>query len=764
MANTDIKFNADASAAIKEIDRLAGKLEALGNKFQDQFSRMSDYAKGLGTALVGLGAVVANFADEIVDVATANELAVEQVLAFSRALEANGGKADSTAQILQRFSNSVESANSGNMKMVETMGRLGVSITDLGTLSNTELKDKLLANLAKIEDPMTRNAVATDIFGKAILGVDLKKFAGDQAALTREMAPYAASLQDAADAWDSIVQIFGKIKLAFAEAFNPIFKVIKDLRVDIDYLVVGFRLLGAALAVMVGAAVIGGLTKLITLMRTLNVVVSKNPLVTIAGALVGLGTATAAYLGLGKSVEEKQKDIEAAIKKEGEAKKNVKRDQEGLNDVLKKEQDTLKQVNDTLSSNWRKALDRYNIEFKNLGLSEEQKKSAEAKAQIEQDAADARLQLDQKFQAMNAAAQARNKSLYDEEKKAIDANAEAQKRAVDQRLESIARLKQAQEDLYGSIGIRTAGVLEFARKEIDQIKEQTFNMNDRIRIENDFNAVVQERQLILSKLGSMSDIDRMAVSQALDKAIVKTGELARAGGDVQRAFQDAFLAEMQQTNASRSARDKVFEGLAGQRNAISEVTEVLTNQAQLNNSLARQFTTGWNKAFGEYVNSATNAADQAYRMFQKITQGMEDLIVNFAKTGKFEWKNFVASMAEELLRSNIRQLLAQTFGGVGGGQAGSMLGTLWSGFKGLLGFANGGMIPTNGPVIVGERGPEVISGAAGRYVTPNNQLGGTVVYNINAVDALSFKQLVARDPGFIHAVALQGSRTVPGVR
>jgi hypothetical protein len=85
----------------------------------------------------------------------------------------------------------------------------------------------------------------------------------------------------------------------------------------------------------------------------------------------------------------------------------------------------------------------------------------------------------------------------------------------------------------------------------------------------------------------------------------------------------------------------------------------------------------------------------------------------------------------------------------------------------LQGFAGGGMIPTNAPVLVGERGPEIISGAGGRTVTPNDQLGGGstyVTYNINAVDAMSFKQMIASDPGFIYAVTQQGARTVPSTR
>lgn len=175
----------------------------------------------------------------------------------------------------------------------------------------------------------------------------------------------------------------------------------------------------------------------------------------------------------------------------------------------------------------------------------------------------------------------------------------------------------------------------------------------------------------------------------------------------------------------------------------------------------RSFQSGWNNAFKSYADDATNAAKQAERIFQKATSGMEDAIVNFAKTGKFEFKGFINSILEELLRSKVQQLIASLFsgGGSGGGGSRSTIGR-------LLGFANGGIIPTNAPVLVGERGPELLVGASGNRVIPNDQLGGgtTVVYNINAVDALSFRDLIASDPTFIHAVAEQGRRSLPQTR
>lgn len=75
----------------------------------------------------------------------------------------------------------------------------------------------------------------------------------------------------------------------------------------------------------------------------------------------------------------------------------------------------------------------------------------------------------------------------------------------------------------------------------------------------------------------------------------------------------------------------------------------------------------------------------------------------------------------------------------------------------------GGPVMKNRPYIVGEKGPELfVPGATGNIV-PNDSLGGgrAVTYNINAVDAQSFQQLVARDPEFIFAVTEAGRRRLP---
>jgi phage-related minor tail protein len=91
----------------------------------------------------------------------------------------------------------------------------------------------------------------------------------------------------------------------------------------------------------------------------------------------------------------------------------------------------------------------------------------------------------------------------------------------------------------------------------------------------------------------------------------------------------------------------------------------------------------------------------------------------------------------------------------------------------LFGFAAGGQVMADTPIIVGERGPELFVPRSAGAIVPNNALGGManrsnegggqtmVTYNIQAVDSASFRSLVARDPSFIYAVTEQGRRSQP---
>lgn len=447
--------------------------------------------------------------------------------------------------------------------------------------------------------------------------------------------------------------------------------------------------------------------------------------------------------------------------------------------------------------------------------------------------------------------------------------------------------KLIQELLDGKI---TAEAFAYAMESVRSVLKEVTDDGDKIT-----DAVRDYKRSLEEAISDTQfDLDSLNMN-ALEKEIASLERKMRR--DLKRQIDELRKAQTPQNAAA--IEQQIEEITRATEDAIKRQKELV----QASNQEQRSFTYGWKKAFEEYVLDATNAAKRAENLFRKATSGMEDLIVNFAKTGKFEWKNFVASMLEELLRAQIQTIFAQLMGsmtdtvsssgsalssifggggnqgggisdilsgiggifgiGGGGGEKGSSAnnplyvmdvggggggmfggegilgggggagqpqgqsGGIWQGIKdfgssvwqgvkdvgsgiwdavtgfgGAIGntvsniasgigdffgggsggggggnfvsdiiggigdffggfFANGGMLGAGKFGIAGENGPEFISGPA--QITP---MAGSanVTYNINAVDAASFKTLLAQDPGFIYGLTLQGSKSVPARR
>lgn len=488
----------------------------------------------------------------------------------------------------------------------------------------------------------------------------------------------------------------------------------------------------AAFAIGRIAAIITAVIGLTKAFNLLNVVVGKNPIVGILQRLAIIGGAT---LGL---LSSSALDLSGEIAKlTGETDKLANGDgfkvlQEGnLGAGTENLRESLAKVNaelnkfrvemDSVVASFarfnRENIQAINLETELIGKSTELRRIREAEAEITNRTAEEIARLtEQKAKLTEEEKKQGRGAVIDETIKKIQQQAEADKAATTE-------------------AIRNSEARIAARRlEEFQIQTQIDVNKDLRRVQDD---IAKSTMTEIQK----KQYDILSAARERAKAEIRAEEIRR--GSVL-------------TDAEKL---KYYE-------AAKKGTEDLIKAEQTAYEQSRLFSTGWKQALNDYVDNATNAANRAKNIFQKATQGMEDMIVNFAKTGKFEFKSFVNSILEELLRSQIRQTMAQIFQipGLGGGSStgGSMFGSIGK----LLGFANGGIIPTNSPVVVGERGPELLMGASGRQVIPNEQLGTStnVTYNINAVDASSFKALVAADPSFIHAVAMQGAKTVPGRR
>jgi len=725
----DVQVTANTNPAIQALDRLGTKIESIQGKFSDSFSKMNIAATALGGTLIALGATVARFADEITDIADANGLATAEVLAFQTALQASGGKADNVGQALQRLSNAVDDANNGNMKAVGSFAKLGVSMTDLGNLSQSEIREKLLTSLSNIPDAMQRNALATEFFGKALIGVDLTKLIAQEQAARVEAEKYAPALETAGAAFDKILSITNQIKMAFAQAFEPLFRIIKDLNIQTDTLVTSFRLLGAALVTITAASTANAILKLSTAFGVLNSVVAKNPLIRLGIALASAAAGVAAYVGLTGDAAEATKDLNKEIEKP----KTVA-DQSGYLDVLAKQRTAISKSTGELERGFKIAQDKYNIDLAGLSLTEDQKNAEAAKAKIQQDADKAKADAQAAFDALDKTSQATQRTFLAETLKGIDDRAVKEKAASDERLTNFARERDLLKQLQSIVSLDAGQRKSMFDAQMKFENSRIMGINEEIAAEEQLKSIGNLRAELLSRTTNL-----------------KNGVMDY-GSSLKQAFSQFKLSP----EAEKILTAEPFKQIIDNGKTAIAINQFLSDQS-------RTFAYGWEQAFKTYVREADNAATQAQQLFGTLTKGIEDAFVTLAQTGKTSFKGLLSDITAQLLRSQIRQLLSNLF--TPNQNGGGLLGSIFTAGKKLLGFANGGIIPTNGPVIVGERGPELLSGAAGRTVTPNNQLGSTsVTYNINAVDAMSFKQMLAQDPTFLHAVAEQGRRTLPGAR
>jgi len=133
-------------------------IEAAGKKLEKFSEAAEKFGKMGAVALVAASAAALKYADDLADVAEANEVAIGTVLQLSNALANSGGKADNTGKMLSAFAKFIDDAAGGSAEAQKTAKALGITLQDLGKLSQEELLNKLVANLAKIEDPITRSA------------------------------------------------------------------------------------------------------------------------------------------------------------------------------------------------------------------------------------------------------------------------------------------------------------------------------------------------------------------------------------------------------------------------------------------------------------------------------------------------------------------------------------------------------------------------------------------------------------------------------
>jgi len=227
IARLGVALGIDAAEFNKGIDAAGKKLE--------QFSESAEkFGKMGATALVAATAAALNYADELADVAQANEIAIGTIVKLSNALANNGGKADNAGKMLSAFSKFIDDAAGGSAEAQKTAEKLGVSFKDLGKLSQEELLNKVVSNLAKIDDPITRSAKSMEVFTKAAKGVDMVGFAADMEKANTVTQEQEEAIKQAAEIFDVLQQNARNAMLVIATQVGPTLKAFSDYMKELN--------------------------------------------------------------------------------------------------------------------------------------------------------------------------------------------------------------------------------------------------------------------------------------------------------------------------------------------------------------------------------------------------------------------------------------------------------------------------------------------------------------------------------------------------
>ncbi|EXF45275.1 lambda family phage tail tape measure protein [Pseudomonas sp. BAY1663] len=203
----------------------------------------------------------------------------------------------------------------------------------------------------------------------------------------------------------------------------------------------------------------------------------------------------------------------------------------------------------------------------------------------------------------------------------------------------------------------------------------------------------------------------------------KRADLLREINAIQQEYAQRLeeLASAQGTDNALS--DEAYQArLEALREAMEQEVSIVEEGERRKDEARSSALAGAQRAIEDYIDSAKDLASQFENLTTGVLNGLEDTLTTFATTGKLSFKDLANSIIEDLARIAARQLTANlaqgVLGAVGGAAGGAGAGGLASAFAGL--FDSGGSIAAGQWGIVGERGPEIVTGPAavtGRQAT-----------------------------------------------
>lgn len=214
-----------------------------------------------------------------------------------------------------------------------------------------------------------------------------------------------------------------------------------------------------------------------------------------------------------------------------------------------------------------------------------------------------------------------------------------------------------------------------------------------------FNQAVQASTGLSQAMKYQADLERqLAIAQ-------QQGDAAAAAigmGDKRAGRAQSRLALEQENNnkilalrdelataSNEKQRQELEKQIALRQEYGAKLVQVQEDTFNKIDAAQSDWSNGASAAFENYLDSASDVAGQTQELFTNAFGNLEDGVVQFVKTGKFQFKDFADAIIEDLIRIQVRQaaagFLSTAFGFLGGGGSALGQGT-------MTGFSEGSFV------------------------------------------------------------------------
>lgn len=749
-------------------------------KLSADVSAATDRLNGLAAAipLAAMGAFVVSalrMAESLQDLSDATGISVARIGAFSNALQEAGGKAENAERVITSFFNTIEAAADGSLKLQEAFKKVGVSLDDLRNLSEGDLLDKTVKGLAAMEAGSERTRIATTLLSRAFRSIDPAAFA--EALRTGDFTKLEESAKNSAELIGNMEKAYKNLQKAALEALNPILKALGDQKLGAENAALAIKIVGITLGLAFGASILKSITTInaaLGITAGLSNLIGKGPL----GMIAKLAAAGGAVATTGIAIEE-------LSKRNDELARSAEQAAAALD---------FPTIPTTQGSAGRTVIE---------AISEEEKARRESVKRIAASRIEAEKIANQTAaeNALNAALQSADAIQKIEATKARDLakiNSDSQAEIAKMAAEVRGNDKLSASQIATEIAERTKEIENRAALERVKITASAAEQIKKINTDLLVRQVKDQQELAqqyADELARAADELQKQNSQGIElaRSYAEQVSLAKERSDLEYMMrnsreEDRKLAlEINQIETARIQKLRQLNSLmmepADRQKAIDSINataeiEKAAAEERRNRTIAEQedFAAGWERAWSVYAENARRANDQARSYVDIFTRGFEDSFIRLVQTGKFSFKELANSLIAEFARAQARSILGSVFRIITGGMtidpSGIGITAGDSPFSATAADifgrrAGGGPVSRGRGYLVGENGPELFIPASTGSIMNNADtmnLGGAgtnITYNIQAVDAASFRALVARDPQFIYQVTETGRRSQP---